>query len=91
MQAKNFGPELLSLHPNRGHRTPESALGNSPSSRPVSHKIMLKETDQKNGRVSHNIQNLESRKAVPEIVREYASETVLTPETKRRAGQCREA
>jgi len=36
MQAKNFGPELLSLHPNQGHGTPESALDNSPSSRPVS-------------------------------------------------------
>jgi len=72
MQAKNFGPELLSLHPNRGHGTPELALGNSPSSRFVSHKIKLKETNQKNGRVSHNIRNLESHKAVPAIVREYA-------------------
>jgi len=50
-QAKNFGPELLNLHPNRGHGTPE-ALGNSLSTRPVSHKIKLKETDQKNGIVT---------------------------------------
>jgi len=55
MQAKNFSPEFLSLHPNQGHGTPESTLGNSPSSRPVLHKIKLKETDRKNGRVSHNI------------------------------------
>jgi len=59
MQAKNFGSELISLHSNRRHRTPESALGNSPSSRPVSHKIKLKETDRKNGRVSHNVRNQE--------------------------------
>jgi len=26
MQAKNFDPELLRLHPNRGHGTPESAI-----------------------------------------------------------------
>jgi len=65
MQAKNFDPELLRLHPNRGHETPESALGNSSSNRPVSHKTKLKETDRKNGRVSHNIQNRKSREAVP--------------------------
>jgi len=65
MQAKNFGPELPSLHPNQGHGTHESALGNSPSSRPVSHKIKLKETDRKNGRVSHNNQNQESHKVAP--------------------------
>jgi len=65
MQAKNFDPELLRLHPNRGNGTLESALGNSSSNRPVSHKIKLKDTDKKNGRVSHNIRNRESRKAVP--------------------------
>jgi len=47
MQVKNFGPELLSLQPNREHGTPESALGNSPSSQPVSHKIKLKETEER--------------------------------------------
>jgi len=65
MQAKNFDPELLRLHPNWGHGNPESTLGNSPSSRSVSYKIKLKKIDKKNGRVNHNIRNRESRKAVP--------------------------
>jgi len=47
----------------------------------VSHKIKLKETDRKNEGVSHNIQNQESRKAVRQIVREYASEAVPKSET----------
>jgi len=65
MQAKNFDLELLRLHPNRGHGIgTESALGNSPSGRPVSHKTELKESDRKNGRVSNNIRNCESRKVV---------------------------
>jgi len=38
MQAKNFGPELLCLHLNRGHGILESTLSNNLSSRPVSHK-----------------------------------------------------
>jgi len=64
MQTKNFDHELLRLHSNRGHGTPESALGNSPTGRPVSYKTELKETDRKNGKVSHN-RNRESRKTVP--------------------------
>jgi len=47
MQAKNFNLEILSLHPNWGHGTTESALGNSPPSRSVSHISKLKETDKK--------------------------------------------
>jgi len=65
IQAKNFDLELLRLHPNRGHGTPESTLGNSHSNRPVSHKTELRETDRKNEGVSYNIRNRESRKAIP--------------------------
>jgi len=39
MQVKNFDTELLRLHQNWGHGTPESALGNSLSSRPDSIKL----------------------------------------------------
>jgi len=42
---------------NREHETPESALGNSPSSRPVSQKPELKATDRKTRGVSHNIRD----------------------------------
>jgi len=81
MQAKNFDPELLRLHPNWGHGIPEPALGNSLSN--PCHKIKLKETDKKNEGVSHNIRVRESRKTViyTTIVREYASKAVPKPET----------
>jgi len=82
MQAKNFGPERLSLHPNRGYGTPKSALGKSSSSRPMSHKIKLKETDRKNRRVSHNVRNQESRKAVPADSTRVRGEAVPKPETR---------
>jgi len=54
MQAKKFNLELFRLHPNRGHGTPESALGNSSPGRPMFHKTELKETERNNGRLSHN-------------------------------------
>jgi len=54
MHAKNFDLELFSLHPNWGHGTSESALGNSPPSRPVSHIAKLKETDKKDEAVSQD-------------------------------------
>jgi len=77
MQAKNFNPELLSLHPNRGHGTPESALGNSPLSRPVSHKIKLKDTDGKNGSVTViTSENKSHVRLSRQIVCEYASTRV---------------
>jgi len=42
MQAKNFDLELLNSHPNWGHETPESALGNSPRADPCPTLIELK-------------------------------------------------
>jgi len=89
MQAKNFNLEILSLHPNRGHGTPELALGNSPPSRSVSHISKLKETDKKSKSVSHKSRNHASRQVVPAYstrVHEFA--VVLTPEPDRCADQC---
>jgi len=97
MQAKDFNLEFLRLHPNRGHGTPESALGNSLSGRSVSYKSRLKEADKKTRGVSHNIRNRESRKTVPAhnaIAREYANTRVKpsrNPTPDHRAGQCRRA
>jgi len=82
MQAKNFDLKLLSLHPNWGHGTPESALGNSPRVDPCPTLIRLKETDHEISGSQSLESNHASRKAVP-AQRTRVSNAVPTPETQR--------